>query len=142
MNEKGELYVLMKTKDLLGYVTQVTRKSPKVFRFTFVDRLLHLGMDALSFFVEANEIHITSGNWQKRGAERLDLQRKGISKLRTLAYFSMIAQEGETQVLTPKQYLQIAKRVDECIKFAQGWIKSDKQKIQHYLMKNEENKSS
>lgn len=133
MEERGELYVLVKTRDLLGYITQVTSKSPKIYRFTYVDRMIHLAMDALTLLFEANEIRITKGNWEKRGGERVDLQRSSISKLRTLAYFAMIAQEGELNVITNKQYLQISHRVDECIKLAQGWLKNDSKRMSEYL---------
>lgn len=128
----------MKTKDLLGYITKVTHKSPKIYRFTFVNRMIDLCMDALTLFLEANEIHVTSGNWKKRGAERVDLQRKGISRLRTLAYFAEISQKSEVAVLTEKQYLQIAKRVDECIKFAQSWLKSEQRRMRQYLQPQED----
>lgn len=35
----SELAVIAKVKDLAGYVFEATRKSPKVFRFTFVLRM-------------------------------------------------------------------------------------------------------
>lgn len=40
--KQSELTVITKAKDLCAYVMTVTQKSPKQFRFTFVNRLQNL----------------------------------------------------------------------------------------------------
>lgn len=133
MSEKGTLYVVVKVKDLLGYVTIIPQSSPKIYRFTYVNRMINVVMDALTCFLEANEIQINSKNWEKRGARRMDLQKQGISKLRLLSYLALITQESNVNILTSKQYFQIVERVDECIKYAQAWMRSDKERLNKFL---------
>ncbi len=36
---ESELSVIVKAKDLCGYIMTVTQRSPKQFRFTYVSRL-------------------------------------------------------------------------------------------------------
>lgn len=137
--KESDLKVIMKSRDLFAYIVQATEKSPKNYRFTFVDRLYELCMDVLEKLLYANDIHVTQANWKLRAIKRQDLQYEALSKLRVIGYFSMIARD--TNCLLPKQHEQIILRVGECIKLLQGWIKSDNQRFKVY-QKNEAAPSS
>lgn len=43
----AELLVVTKAKDLCNYIITITEKSPKKFRFVFVNRMLNLSLDII-----------------------------------------------------------------------------------------------
>ena len=43
----SELLVITRARDLCSYIMQVTQKSPKHFRYTFVSRLQNLSLSAI-----------------------------------------------------------------------------------------------
>ena len=45
---ESELVVITKMKDLCSYVMEVTQKSPRQFRFSYVGRLQSLVLEAMS----------------------------------------------------------------------------------------------
>ena len=53
-HKQSELTVITKAKDLCSYVMNVTQKSPKQFRFTFVTRLQNLALSAIENLFRAN----------------------------------------------------------------------------------------
>lgn len=53
--------------------------------------------------------------------------------MRLLSYVAMVSQKSEINILTLKQSFQIIERVDECIKYAQAWMKSDKERLCRFL---------
>ncbi|MCR5201794.1 MAG: hypothetical protein K6D02_01685 [Lachnospiraceae bacterium] len=56
--ESSELTVITKAKDLCTYVMVVTQKSPKHFRYTFVNRLQNLTLDIVDKLIRANEKYV------------------------------------------------------------------------------------
>ena len=57
---KSELQVITKAKDLCRYVMQVTHKSPKEYRFTYVVRMQNLALDVVSNLYRANDVYVTA----------------------------------------------------------------------------------
>ena len=122
VQKKSELTVVMKAKELCGYIMTVTQKSPKQFRFTFVTRLQNLALDVIERIYRANEEHLMTG-----AARRLELQRNALTDLKLLAY---IAELSMTQgCLLPKQFEEIAKLTTDCQHLLGAWINSDKKRI-------------
>jgi hypothetical protein len=123
---KSELTVIMKAKELCTYVVTVTQKSPKHFRFTFVNRLTSLSMDVIENIYRANEVFISEGN-QSNAEKRLDFQHKALTSLRILALFAEMAMvQG---CLLPKQFEQIAYLTSDCQHLLSAWINSDKKRL-------------
>ena len=60
--KQSELTVITKAKDLCTYVMTVTQKSPKHFRYTFVNRLQNLSLDIVEKLIRADEIYVVNGN--------------------------------------------------------------------------------
>ena len=58
----SELLVITRAKDLCSYIMQVTQKSPKHFRYTFVSRLQNLSLSAIENLYRANDIFVQRGN--------------------------------------------------------------------------------
>ena len=56
--QPSELTVITKSKDLCSYIMTVTQKSPKHFRYTFVNRLQNLSLDIVEKLIRANEIYV------------------------------------------------------------------------------------
>jgi len=130
--QQSELSVIIKAKDLCGYVMQVTQKSPKQYRFTFVSRMQNLTLDIIENIYLANAIWL--GDAKQQGArqetakqKRLDIQHQALTQIRLLAYFSQLALENKC--ILPKQYEQIAKRATDCLYMLAAWIKSDKNRF-------------
>jgi hypothetical protein len=124
--QKNELTVIMKAKDLCTYIVNITQKSPKQFRFTFVARMQNLAMDIIEAIYRANEVFIGAGN-PKNAEKRLDLQHNALTLLKLLAYFSEIAMIQNC--ILPKQYEQIAKLTVDCQRLVGAWINSEKKRL-------------
>ena len=124
--QKNELTVIMKAKDLCTYIVNITQKSPKQFRFTFVARMQNLAMDIIEAIYRANEVFIGAGN-PKNAEKRLDLQHNALTLLKLLAYFSEIAMTQNC--ILPKQYEQIAKLTVDCQRLVGAWINSEKKRL-------------
>ena len=58
---KSELQVITKAKDLCRYVMQVTHRSPKEYRFTYVVRMQNLALDVVQDLYRANDVYVTVG---------------------------------------------------------------------------------
>ena len=85
MNKKqSELTVITKAKYLCSYVMTVTQKSPKHFRYTFVNRLQNLTLDIVENLILANEIYVVKGN-KTMYNRRLEYQRNAMTRLKLLA---------------------------------------------------------
>ena len=72
--QPSELTVITKSTDLCSYIMTVTQKSPKHFRYTFVNRLQNLSLDIVEKLIRANEIYVVNGN-KTYYNQRLNLQR-------------------------------------------------------------------
>ena len=126
-NNSGDMVVITKTKNLISYIFKVTAKSPQKFRFTFVNRMQNIGLDAIQFLYKANDIKIVGNKNQNDIMRRYQFQSAAMTNIKLLEYVSMLALENECILL--KQYEQIAKQGAECMILLNNWIESDKRRI-------------
>ena len=123
----SELSVITKAKDLCSYIMTITDKSPKRFRFTLVSRLQNYGLDIIEYLIKANEIYVPNVQSQEM-ADRVNLQRSSMSRLKLLGYISELAMKQ--QCILPKQYEQITKQVYDVQNLLGAWMNSDKKRYE------------
>ena len=123
----SELSVITKPKDLCSYIMTITDKSPKRFRFTLVSRLQNYGLDIIEYLIKANEIYVPNVQSQEM-ADRVNLQRSAMSRLKLLGYISELAMKQ--QCILPKQYEQITKQVYDVQNLLGAWMNSDKKRYE------------
>lgn len=124
--QPSDLAVITRAKDLCAYIMQVTRSSPKVFRFTFVTRMQNLSLDIVEKLFRANETFVAEGDTAAAG-RRLELQNEASVSLRMLLYVAeMAASQG---CLTMKQYEVISGKGFDVGNMIGGWINSDKKRF-------------
>ena len=58
MSKKSKLLVITETKRLIDYVFVVTKKSPKKFRYSFVNKIHNLLIEIIELLYEANSIDV------------------------------------------------------------------------------------
>lgn len=129
--DKADLKVVIKAKDMCAYILDVTQKCPKEYRVTFANRLQNHALDIITDIYLANEIFVASLNERNayaRYTTRLDYQRSAITKLRLVAYISQVALERK--ILTMKQYRIISEKSTEIIIMLAQWIKADKSRLE------------
>ena len=126
-HKQSELTVITKAKDLCSYVMTVTQKSPKQFRFTFTSRLQNLSLDVIEALYRANDTFVMKENASAR-EKRLEFQHQGLTDLKLLAYFSLLAREQNC--ILPKQYEQISRQSTDCQNLLGAWINSDRRRLQ------------
>ena len=126
-DNKSELLVVTKSKELSSYIITVTQKSPKQFRFTFVTRLQNLALDAIEKIYFANEVYIGKGHTHSNVEKRLALQHQALTTMKLIAYISELAVQHNCLLF--KQYEQIAKLTTDCQRLLGAWIKSDKKRL-------------
>ena len=122
----GELVVVSKAKELCGYVMDVTQKSPKVFRFTFVSRLQNYALEIVECVFRANEVFVRPGD-EPALSKRLDYQHRALTAVKLLCYMGMLAMERNC--ILPKQYEHIARLGTDCQNMLGAWINSDKKRF-------------
>lgn len=123
----SELSVITKAKDLCSYIMTITDKSPKRFRFTLVSRLQNYGLDIIEYLIKANEIYVPNVQ-SKEMADRVNLQRSAMSRLKLLGYISELAMKQ--QCILPKQYEQITKQVYDVQNLLGAGMNSDKKRYE------------
>jgi len=68
--KNAELVVVTKAKDFCSYVMEVTQKSPKQYRFTYVSRMQNLALSIIENILRANDLLVGGkhgvGNFQRR----------------------------------------------------------------------------
>ena len=119
MQKKSDLFVITKTRDLLGYILQITIKSPKALRYTFTNKIHNYALECLSLLVEANE-HFLS---PQTISIRRSLQDEATVKFKMLGYLCFLGSEHGAILL--KQYQQISLQISECLQLLSAWKKSD-----------------
>ena len=124
--KQSELIVITKSKDLCSYVLVVTQKSPKHFRYTFVNRLQNLAIDVIENLIRANDVFITKTDILSQ-RERANYQRRAMTDLKLLGYIALLSMEQ--QCILPKQYEQIARQVFDCCNLLGAWMNSDKKRL-------------
>ena len=121
-----ELSVVTKAKDLCNYVITITEKSPKKFRFVFVNRMQNLILDVIENIYMANDMKIGKG-FETSYKLRLAHQHKALTNLRVLSYISLIAMEHKCILF--KQYENISKLSTDCQNMLGAWIISDRKRM-------------
>ena len=58
MSKKSKLLVITETKRLIDYMFVVTEKSPKKFRYSFVNKINNLLIEIIELLYEANSIDV------------------------------------------------------------------------------------
>ena len=124
--KQSELIVITKSKDLCSYVLVITQKSPKHFRYTFVNRLQNLAINVIENLIRANDVFITKTDILSQ-RERANYQRRAMTDLKLLGYIALLSMEQ--QCILPKQYEQIARQVSDCCNLLGAWMNSDKKRL-------------
>lgn len=122
---ESKLTVITKAELLCEYILNVTKKSPKVFRFTYVSRLQGFSLDVLEKLYSANRCELFSSDECKL---RLRYQRFVEDRLHLLDFISRIA--VDVQCISPKQNEEIARQISEVLKALRAWEKSDENRLQ------------
>ena len=125
-HKKSELQVITKAKELCSYIMLITQKSPKHFRYTFVSRLQNLSLSVIENLFRANDVFVKKGDISEL-TKRIEFQRRAMTELKILAYFSMLAMEQKC--LLPKQYEQIARLAADCQNLLGAWMNSDRKRL-------------
>lgn len=123
---QNDLAVIVRAKDLCGYVLQVTDKSPKRFRFTLVSRLQNYALDVVERLFCANEVFVAEGDTEAAN-ERLRLQRSAMTSLKLLSYIAELAMAQGC--ILPRQYERIARGIYDVQDMLGAWIKSDRRRF-------------
>lgn len=122
----SELAVITKAKDLCSYVLDVTQKSPKAFRFTFVSRLQGYALEIVECIFRANDTFVVRGDAAAL-AKRLEYQRRALTSAKLLCCMSLLAMERGCILL--KQYEQIARLGTDCQNMIGAWMNSDRSRF-------------
>lgn len=125
--KQSELTVITKAKDLCSYVMTVTQKSPKHFRYTFVNKLQNLALSVIENLFRANDVYVSKQDIPAQ-KERLGFQRAAMTDLKLLGYMAMLSMEQVC--ILPKQYEQIARQVADCQNLLGAWMNSDRRRLQ------------
>ncbi|MBO5021859.1 MAG: four helix bundle protein [Clostridia bacterium] len=120
-----DLVVVTKIKDLVNYIFKITDKSPKKFRFTFVNRMHNLCLDIVEKIFKANEVDMRVYD-EDKFALRQNLQKDAMTGLKLLEYIALLACENEC--ITFHQYEFIAKSGAGCMILLGNWIESDERR--------------
>ena len=126
MDNKSELSVITKSKELCNYILTITDKSPKKFRFTLVSRLQNYSLTIIENLLSANEVRVLSSKGTVRAdrlEQRRDYQQKAFTNIKRLSFIAQVSMEQ--QCILPKQYEQITKKLYDCQNLLGAWVKSD-----------------
>ena len=124
--QKSELTVITKAKDLCNYILTVTDKSPKKFRFTLTSRLQNYSLTIVELLLSANEVRVTDREGRRieaRLEERRSYQQEAFTSMKMLSFLAQVAMEQKS--ILPKQYEQITKKLYDCQNLLGAWVKSD-----------------
>lgn len=126
-DKPAEISVVTKAKELTEYVLQVTEKTPKKYRFTFVTRLHNICFDIVSDIFYANSVYVAGANSESLLCERRRYQQRAKTNTRLLAYIADIAQK--CGALTFHQFEVISRLTTDELKLLGAWIKSDRERF-------------
>ena len=120
--------MVVRARDLAGYLFTVTEKSPKRFRFTLTSRIQNACLDILESLYMANDTWIDvrdgpPGVVRERLRERRDHQHRALSVARRLDCLLTLSREHGA--LLAKQQAFASGLLGEVIALTRGWIKSD-----------------
>ena len=121
-----ELQVITKSKDLCNYIITITEKSPKKFRFVFVNRMQNLSLDIIQELYVANDYRVSKEDKMSYKI-RINHQHKALTNLKILSYISLIAMEHKCIIF--KQYENISKLTSDLQNMIGAWINSDRKRL-------------
>lgn len=124
MHNQSELIVITKSKDIISYIFTVSDKSPKRFRFSLISKMQNLSLEILENLILANEQMLNS---KENYYKRRNFQQNALAKLKILDTIILIAREQGC--ILPKQYENLSKNINECIKLTAAWVNSDKRRL-------------
>ena len=110
------MLVITETKRLIDYVFLVTEKSPKKFRYSFVNKIHNLLMEIIELLYIANSIDVMN-------IDRLSKQKDVIVKFEILDYICELSMRQKCLLFN--QYENISNYINLCMKYLNGWINSD-----------------
>jgi len=122
IKKKSDLVVITEVKNLATYIITVTEKSPKKFRYTFINKLHSYILDVIENLYLANEVEVIENNL-KNYELRKNFQTKALTKLKLLDYLAALSYEAKAILF--KEYEEVAKRSSNCIRLINRWMKSD-----------------
>ena len=117
---ESELKVITETKRLTEYVMTITEKSPKKYRYTYVNRIHNLLFDIIELLYKANNESL--GNISRRV-----YQNDAYTNFQFLDYLCDLG--CKEKCILFKQYENITEMINTCMKLLNNWILSDKRRI-------------
>lgn len=120
MKKDSELKVITSTKKLIDYVLTITEKSPKKYRYSFINKIHNLLFEIIECLYKANNERLGNIN-------REIYQKEAIVKLQLLDYFCDISVKEKCIIF--KQYENITEMINTIMKLLNSWIASDKKRI-------------
>lgn len=125
----NEFLLLVKTKDLIEYTLEVTDNSkrfPKKYRFTFVNRMQNIVIDIYELINTANELNT---NNKDTLTERLKLQNEAITKCKTMLFLIDLCLKKESIGIDHRQAEVWSKHVCNVKNMTINWHVKDKTKL-------------
>lgn len=128
-NNNKDFLLLVKTKDLIEYTLEVTDNSkrfPKKYRFTFVNRMQNIVLDIYELINTANELNT---NNKDTLTERLKLQNAAITKCKTMLFLIDLCFKKESIGIDHRQAEVWSKHVCNVKNMTINWHTKDRAKL-------------
>lgn len=125
----NEFLLLVKTKDLIEYTLEVTDNSkrfPKKYRFTFVNRMQNIVLDIYELINTANELNT---NNKDTLTERLKLQNEAITKCKTMLFLIDLCLKKESIGIDHRRAEVWSKHVCNVKNMTINWHTKDRAKL-------------
>ena len=106
-------------------MTDSTKRYPKKFRFSHVNKMQDIAIDIFESIQTANELNINDPEELK---ERLYLQNRAITKCKTLSFFIELSFENESINIDGKQCKAWTKYILDVQYMAVRWRTKDKER--------------
>lgn len=124
-----DFLLLVKAEELASHtitITENSRRFPKKYRFTFVNRMQNITLEIYELINTANELNTNDPEALK---ERLKLQNLAITKCKTLLFLITLCLENKNISVDDRQAEVWARYVLNVKNMAIKWHTKDKEKI-------------
>lgn len=128
ITQDKEFVLLAKAKDLIKYtllMTDNTKRYPKKYRFTFINRMQELSLDIYELINTANELNVMDKEALK---ERLKYQNTAITKCKTLLFMIDLSLDNKNIALDSRQAQAWAKYVLDVKNMVVKWHAKDRER--------------
>ena len=128
ITQDKEFVLLAKAKDLIKHtwlMTDNTKRYPKKYRFSFVNRMQELLLDIYELINTANELNVMDKEALK---ERLKYQNAAITKCKTLLFMIDLSLDNKNIALDSRQAQAWAKYVLDVKNMAVKWHAKDRER--------------